>query len=225
MSDITHTATNQANVLQAILERRSHRKFTNQPVPEEAVHLILEAGRWAPSADNAQPWYFVVVRDTATKERINWVARDSQGLYSMWLSSLPHAGDRAELPDFTRIPLCIGVFADGRESRPYVEAEQSHITAAAMAAQNMWLSAHALGLGACMWSHIEQDQIKTVLGVPHHEYFVGVLGIGYPDEDEPAGERERRTLEEVVGWEWFRVKQGQPVPPQKLQLLAEFLGI
>ena len=51
------------DVLEAIKERRSIRKYEPKAVPEEKLTQILEAGRWAPSAGNSQPWRFIVVRD------------------------------------------------------------------------------------------------------------------------------------------------------------------
>ena len=224
MSETSQVSKAESPVLRAILDRRSYRSFTGRPVPEEAEATILEAGTYAFSSEGTQPWYFIVVREAATKERLNWVARDSECLYGMWTPVDRQGRTSVEPPDFTRIPLCIAIFADNRESPPFVEGEMSHIVAAAMATQNMWLAASALDLGASMWTHLEQDQTKSVLGVPHHEYFVGILGIGYPEgtaEEEPS----RRPLEEVTGWEWFRVRRGQSVPTAKLDLLKEYLGI
>jgi nitroreductase len=54
------------NVAEAIRTKRAVRRFTDQPLPDTAVHTILEAGRRAQSSKNAQPWRFVVIRDRAT---------------------------------------------------------------------------------------------------------------------------------------------------------------
>ena len=53
-----------------IIKRRSIRKYSNEPVPQEVKEKILEAGRQAPSAVNAQPWHFIIVDDPALKEKL-----------------------------------------------------------------------------------------------------------------------------------------------------------
>jgi nitroreductase len=210
-----------AAVTAVIRGRRSVRQFRPDPLSDEVLNELLEAVRWAPSADNGQPWYVVVVRDESTKQRLNAVAAESRDLYELWAATLPQGGRLSGLPDFTEIPLCLAVFADPRQAPAYVEGEQSHILAAGMAIQNLWLAAHARGLGACLWTHLEQDQMKSILGVPHHYYFAGVVGVGYP-----MGDRERRgrkSLSEIAGYEWFKTRPGEGPPPEKLDLLHEFL--
>src|SRR3989337_2910366 len=61
-------------VLKAIRERRSILRFRPEPVEDEKIQAILEAGRWAPSCGNSQPWEFVVVKDETAKQKISDVA-------------------------------------------------------------------------------------------------------------------------------------------------------
>jgi nitroreductase len=210
-----------AAVTAVIRGRRSVRQFRPDPLSDEVLNELLEAVRWAPSADNGQPWYVVVVRDESTKQRLNAVAAESRDLYELWAATLPQGGRLSGLPDFTEIPLCLAVFADPRQAPAYVEGEQSHILAAGMAIQNLWLAAHARGLGACLWSHLEQDQMKSILGVPHHYYFAGVVGVGYPMGEQE--QRDRKSLFEIAGYEWFKTRPGESPPSDKLALLREFL--
>ena len=84
-------------VLRAIRERRSIYRYSCEPVPDEKVQAILEAGRWAPSWANTQPWEFIVVKDVTTKEEICDIedgavatqnmalAAHSLGLASYWI--------------------------------------------------------------------------------------------------------------------------------------------
>jgi nitroreductase len=191
-------------------------------VPDELLDKLLEAARWAPSADNSQPWYFVVVRDESTKRRLNAVAVESHAVCGLWSASSPVS---EPLPDFLDVPLVLVVFADPRQSPPYVEGEQSHALAAGMVVENLWLAASALGLGVCLWSHLEQDQMKSILGVPHHYYFAAVLALGFPASGakQPRKPRQRKPLSESVGYEWFKVKADDAPPADKLALLDEFL--
>lgn len=210
-------------LLEAILSRHSERRFAFDPVPDELVDKLLEAARWAPSAENSQPWYFVVIRDESAKRRLNAVAAESRALYELWSASLPRSD--AAPPDFLEMPLVLAVFTDPRQSPGYVEGEQSHVLAAGLAIENLWLAAHASGLAARFWSHLEQDQMKSILGVPHHYYFAGLVGLGFPapGEENPRAPRQRKPLSEIVGYEWFKVKAGGAPPADKLALLDEFL--
>ena len=57
------------NTISTIMERRSIRNYRPDPIPEEHIEQILEAGRQAPSAGNRQPWHFVVVRDSELRKK------------------------------------------------------------------------------------------------------------------------------------------------------------
>ena len=221
------------DVLDAIRSRRSVRKWLNRPVPPEAVQQILEAGRWAPSAGNFQPWCFIVVEQPETKERVQKVAEESKNLSRVWAPFFREGNKRGYIVDLRHVPLGIAIFADSRHAPPHVGGQIGHIIGASLAAQNMWLAAHALGLGACFWSHMLPDKMKAILGVPHHWDFVGLLGIGYTDGDgSPDGYNtsdaqywERRPLDEVAYYEWYQTKQGEAPPAEKVSLMQEFLGL
>lgn len=63
------------NILETIKSLRAVRVFTGQPVPDEIVHKILEAGRWTGSAKNVQPWEFIAIRGKETLERLSHTGR------------------------------------------------------------------------------------------------------------------------------------------------------
>ncbi|HLF27754.1 MAG TPA: nitroreductase family protein [Anaerolineae bacterium] len=221
------------DVLEAIRTRRSARKWLPKPVPDELVEQVLEAGRWAPSAGNFQPWAFIVIQKPETKERIQKVAEESKNLSRIWAPYFREGGSRGYIVDLRNVPLGIALFADARHAPPHTGGEIGHIIGASLAAMNMWLAVHALGLGACYWSHMLPDKMKVILGVPHHWDFIGLLGIGYVDGDgSPDGYNtsdpkywERRPMEEVAFYEWYKVKQGEQPPEDKVALLKQFLGL
>lgn len=66
-------------VYDAIYKRRSVRKFTEEPVSEEDLNLILEAGRWAPSGENSQGWRFIVIKDKDLIEKLGEISGDASG--------------------------------------------------------------------------------------------------------------------------------------------------
>src|SRR4030042_569382 len=64
-------------VLRAIKNRRTIRRFKPNPIDEEMLQMILEAGRWAPSFSNLQPWKFIVIKDQDLKNALDKAARES----------------------------------------------------------------------------------------------------------------------------------------------------
>jgi 5,6-dimethylbenzimidazole synthase len=220
-------------VLEAIRTRRSVRKWLPQPVPDDVVEQILDAGRWAPSAGNFQPWAFIVIQSPETKERIQKVAEESKNLSRIWAPYFREGRSRGYIVDLRHVPVGIAIFGDPRHAPPHTGGEMGHIVGASLAAMNMWLAAHALGLGACYWSHMMPDKMKVIVGVPHHWDFIGLLGIGYTEGDgSPDGYDtsdpkywERRPLDQVAFYEWYNCRKGEEPPTEKLELLKEYLNL
>ncbi|MBI3740574.1 MAG: nitroreductase family protein, partial [Chloroflexi bacterium] len=161
------------------------------------------------------------------------VAEESKNLSRIWAPFFREGEKRGYIVDLRNVPLQIAIFADARHAPPHTGGELGHIIGASLAAMNMWLATHALGLGACYWSHMMPDKIKAILGVPHHWDFIGLLGIGSIDGDgSPDGYKtsdanywERRPMEEIAFYEWFGAKKGDAPPPEKIALLKEYLGL
>jgi len=221
------------DVLEAIHTRRSIRRWKDTPVSDEIVEQILQAGRWAPSAGNYQPWSFIVIRNQDTKDRIQAIAEESKNLSRIWSPQYRDGGRRGYIQDLSQMPVGIAVFADQRKAPPHTDGELGHIVSAAMATQNMWLAAHALGLGACLWTHMIADKMRVILGMPIHWDYIGLLGMGYTaEEGSPKGYDTtdeklwmRKPLEEVAFYEWYKVAKGEDIPQDKLDLLKKYLNI
>ena len=159
------------DVLEAIKGRRSVRNYTKEPVSEEQVTQILEAGRWAPSRGNSQPWKFIVLRN-------------AQGRTDL-AEAIPTGKFLAEAP------LGIAIVIDPKASKhPKQEG--------AAAIQNMLLAAYALGLGAC-WISVHstdsEEKVKQFLQIPDEEWLLSVISIGHPAETPEKG---RRELDEIT---------------------------
>ena len=159
------------DILELIKTRRSIRKYKLDPIPEEEINKILEAGRWAPSASNRQPWRFIVLRSEETKgklaETLTWGGFLSQA------------------------PLGIAVVINPRASNHPVED-------GAAATQNMLLEAHSLGLGACWigaYGSVNEESAKDILNVPDDERLLSVIVIGRPAE---SPQSTRRKLDEIT---------------------------
>jgi nitroreductase len=168
-------------LLQLLKDRRSIRHYRQDPVPDEWVDQILEAGRWAPSANNLQPWSFIVVRDP--------LVRDQVAQYARFFSPTP--------PPLVEAPLLIVLCGFVRD-RMYHEYLNSDV---GMAALQMMLQAKALGLGSCWIGSMDRDAIEGVLRIPDYYEIVSVLTIGYPaEEPQPPP---RRPLQEIVHYDLY----------------------
>ncbi len=169
-------------ITEAIQSRRTIRKFKKEPVPRETVEEILEAGRWAQSFNNAQPWKFVVVQEEGTKRRLS-----------------EEAGRSVYYRGIAEAPLTIVVCVDPSQ-------EPSHwIEAGSIAHQNMSLATHSLGLGSS-WIGIlnskAEEPIKKVLGIPKNMRVISLMPVGFADE---KPERGRKPLQEIVYYERYGV--------------------
>ena len=159
------------DVLEAIKTRRSIRKYEPKAVSEEKVTQILDAGRWAPSAGNSQPWKFIVVSDEKVRNELARVAT-----YGGFLA---------------QAAVAIAVVIDPRASNHPVED-------GAAATQNMLLAAHALDLGTCWigsYGSGYEEMAKEVLGIPGDKRLLSLISLGYPAESPTKG---RRELSELV---------------------------
>lgn len=167
-------------VLDVIKGRRSVRSFKPDPIPEEYLRLILEAGLWAPSGGNAQPWEFVLVRERSLIDKIK--------LFSPGLFGNPYA----------LIVLCVN---KNRIKRRDESGKQIALMDVAMAAQNIMLEAYYLGIGSCPIASFNKTAVKELLDIPDHVDPVLMVSLGYPEGwPEPP---KRRPLEEVVHYEKY----------------------
>lgn len=167
-------------VLDTIIQRRSIFRFTPELVPEEKIASILEAGRWAPSYANTQPWEFITVRDPKLKEELVQITR---------MAMATHAGIEGAQ---TIIVTCVNPKKD----------EYHFIEDGAVATQNMALAAHSLGL-ASYWVGVFdlanaenslEKKIKHVLSVPSHLRVISLLPLGVPAY---STEKQRKPLDEI----------------------------
>lgn len=161
-------------VLRAIHTRRSVREFESKDVSNELIERLLEAGIWAPSGLNNQPWRFIVVKDEGKKEE---------------LAKLTHYGYIIQ-----GAPVCIAVFMDARASYDRTK----DVMAIGACSQNILLAAHSLGLGAVWLGEIlkSKDEVKGLLEAPDSYELMAALAVGYPTPKERRSNR--RGVEEVT---------------------------
>jgi nitroreductase len=197
--------------------RKSIRRFKQSPVRDEDITRILDAGRFAPSANNTQPWSFMVVRDRSVIKKM------ADSVRAMVDRMIPFAEDEEQAQRlsayrnnfhtfFENAPVLIAVLMKPRDAdsdrlllrmgyspkdterlRPF-----PGLQSVAAAVQNMLLAIHALGYGSCWMTGplVAQEAFRTLLGYGQERYIAALLPIGVPDENPPA--RSRKPLQEIV---------------------------
>ncbi|MBI4332859.1 MAG: nitroreductase family protein [Chloroflexi bacterium] len=205
--------------LDLVRRRRSVRYFKPDPIPDEYVEKILEAGRWAMSGANGQPWEFIVVKDRAVREKIADIIKETRK-HTMVIertraAELRHPGlDTFSVdPGFKNAPVHIVVCADPRTLQATILSGNFYggdggpmstfYKNVANATFLINLAAAALGLGA-QWKSINsswEGPLRDLLGVPAPLSIHCIVPIGYP-----AGKSAspyRRKLSELVHQEKY----------------------
>jgi nitroreductase len=155
--------------LRAILGRRSIRQYTKEPVSEEVVEILLRSAMSAPSANNEQPWHFIVITRRAT------------------LDAIPTFHQYAQMCE--QAPLAILVCGD----ESLVKHTGYMIQDCSAATENLLIAAHAMDLGAVWLGIYPREQrmqgIRELLHLPKHILPVALIAIGYPAETKPPIDR------------------------------------
>ena len=159
------------DLTQAIMERRSIRNFTDQPVSEDDLAKVLEAVRWSPSWANTQVWEVVVVKDQATKEAL-------QGTLGRG-----NPASKAMLAAPLVLVLC-GRLKDSGYYKGVVSTKFGDwfMFDLGLACQSLCLTAHDLGLGTVVVGLFDQDKAAGVVGLPEGYEVVAMLPMGHPSK-------------------------------------------
>lgn len=205
------------DLFDAIAGRKSIRRFKETPVPDKDIREILEAGRLAPSANNTQPWSFLVIKDKGTVKKMAEAVRQQVD------RMIPHAENEKQAQRlaaykatyytfFEGAPVVIAVFMESCDAssnqllaRMGYSADEimrlrpnPGLQSVAAAVEHMLLAAHALGYGSCWMTGplVAQEAFEKLLGYGREKFIAALLPVGAPDEQPPA--RQRKTLEDIV---------------------------
>ena len=166
-------------VFECIRRRRTIREYKSDPIPEDVLEKILQAGRWSPSSSNSQPWHFVVVQDPSTLSELGRIA--TQGSF------------------ISDAPLAIVIVMENAP-RPQLDAGR--------AIQQMELVAWAEGLGTCFVGvRIEEQQIavKELLNIPSDLELITIMPYGYRPTSINRTGTPRKDLADMVHSEKFGI--------------------
>ncbi len=205
------------DLFDAIQNRKSIRRFKQTPVPDDDIRKILDAGRWAPSANNTQPWSFIVIRDKAVLRNMAEAVRE------MIDRMLPFAENEKQSQRlaaykgnyytfFENAPVVIAVCMEAYDAgTDKLLAKMGYspenvkrlrplpgLQSVAAAIQNMLLAVHARGYGSCWMTGplVAQEAFEKILGLGSEKFIAALLPVGIPDENPPT--RPRKPLEDMT---------------------------
>lgn len=149
-------------IMDTIKQRRSVRDFLDKPIPDDALDIMIEAVRWAPSAGNLQSRKFYFVLNQEIKTRLSEAALDQKFI--------------------ARAPLVVVACADHRIVSRYGERGVNLYCIQDVSAgiQNLLLVCHDIGLGACWVGAFREGDVRSIINLGHELRPVAIIPIGYP---------------------------------------------
>jgi nitroreductase len=178
------------SLFEAIHTQRAIRHFRPDPVDDSLIEQMIEAATRAPSAHNAQPWRFIVIRDRASKAGLGRIFDELGQSFA--------APDRTPWED---VPVLIAVCSTGMGAGERSLALEASVLPAV---QNLLLTARALGLGTVLttrWS-AREPEVRQILGIPAQVHVHAIVPTGWPLDR--FGRTRRKPVEEVT----FRERWG-----------------
>ncbi|WP_321422831.1 nitroreductase family protein [uncultured Methanobacterium sp.] len=195
---------------EAIVNRRSIRKFKSDPVPDEHVTALIEAARLAPSGCNAQPWRFKIVKDLKTRNKLaeaaynqSFIAQapvvivccaDVSGYIEGSSSGIQDLGKIGAVEDEIVNIICANI--NETKKMEINEIGPRIAVNVAIAVEHMVLRALDFNLGTCWIRALEEDKVKEIFNWDENIYVVALLPLGFPAE-EPVP-RTRLKLEDLL---------------------------
>ncbi len=169
-------------------KRKSIRRFNDRPVAKEDILTCLEAARLAPSAENAQPWRFLVLSDPDVKNR--FAGQVFTGVYKV-------SRFAAKAPVLILIMTRLNIITH-RLGRWYQDIP-FHLIDIGIAGEHLVLQAEELNLGSCWMGWFNNRKARKFFNIPRKYKITALLALGYYDK-KPSRERKRKSMDEIV---WF----------------------
>jgi nitroreductase len=172
------------SVLDVVRARGSIRSYKEKPIPKQVLLDILEAARLAQSADNRQPWEFIVVTDPVMREGL-----------------VRAAGNQSFVGEAAAILVCLANPEESASVGPF----EGFLIDLAIAIENMALTAWDLGVGSCWIGAYDEEKVRELLSIPRSLRVVSLLALGYPDGR--PGMKRRKDFDEIVHWQKYGEKR------------------
>lgn len=186
-----------SGVMAAIRRRRSVRKYLARPVEDEKLEILLEAARLAPSANNSQPWHFIVVRKGATIETLSRAVPIGAANVNQWVKTAP----------------CIIVACGKRHPLVHWGAKVLGLDLlkidVAIAVEHICLAAADLDLGTCWIGWFSEKKVRKILEIPQYVNVIALVTVGYPvdistkDSIGNINQRTRKSIKSIYSLEKY----------------------
>ena len=183
-----------------VKSRRSCRAFEPDPVAQDQLAAILEAGQWTPSPMNALPWEYIIITDDQVKAQIREVSETAK--QAVIDGGGPGFAAKYDMSFLEQAPLIIAVVYDPSKKGLGDFFNQKHgaLQAASACVQNMMLAAADYGLGTLWFTWFDPEKMRQALNIPGNLEIAAVIPIGKPKGEikapprkEPRVHRERFT--------------------------------
>ena len=195
-------------LFEAIYSQRALRHLKPDPVPDELIKQIIDAGIRAPNGGNSQQWAFIVIKDASTKkiiaEHYPAVARPNHGE-----ATTTSARRAAESADYLAQHIMdIPVWILAVTNHPGTDIH--HGASIYPAVQNMLLAARALNIGSVLTTRVRrgfEDEIRSAINLPAGWATAAMIPLGWPQEGYSYGPTTRRPAREVTHWDKWGVQK------------------
>jgi nitroreductase len=164
------------SALDVIMSRKSVRRYKAKEIPKDIVERILQAGRQAPSAENKQPWHFIIVTNQEIKEKL------SKGIWNTFVKD-------------TAFTIVGCNYVGTAYARKWSKIDTT------IALENMVIAAWSLGIGTCWVGDFKETEVRRLLKIPAKWKVISLITFGYPDEAPIT--TPRKPIDEIVSYDQF----------------------
>ena len=189
------------DTLEAIATRRSIRHFKSDPIPQDILARILNAGIMAPSGKNRQPWRFVVVREDKRADMVR-IMRQGIAMMKAQGENIGSAEGTANIMEQAPVTVFVfnpfGIYPWLTHSIDQTFQDLVNVQSTGAAIQNMCLAARALGLGSLWICDVFYAYEELTQWLGQDTQMVAAVSLGYPAEHITA--YSRKPLFEAVVW-------------------------
>jgi len=161
-----------------IRTRRSIRRYSKKDIPDDILKKILEGARVAPSGNNKQPWYFIVVKDEEKKRKI-----------------AEYSYNQSFIADAPVVIVCCGERYPNKYE-PF--KDECYLVDVVIAIDHLILTARNYGVGSCWIGAFHPEPIKKLLSIPDNIDVLMVVPLGYPEGAEFSEVSFRKSLDEIA---------------------------